>query len=89
MSRRSRFSAPTEAHPDAVAAVSRVHDRFLAIVADVVGDRRRAGPAGALLVTSLQGISVMENSGHLTAEKWQVTGDELLRMLIDQIARGG
>jgi AcrR family transcriptional regulator len=80
------FSAPTEEHPDAVAAVSRTHDQFLAIVADVVGDPGRAGPIGALLMTSVQGIVAMENSGQLTPEKWHVTGDELLKMLIDRIA---
>jgi AcrR family transcriptional regulator len=80
------FSAPAEAHPDAIAAVSRTHDQFLTIVAAVVGDPDRAGPIGALLMTSLHGIVAMENSGQLTPEKWHVTGDELLRMLIDRIA---
>jgi AcrR family transcriptional regulator len=80
------FSAPAEQYPDAVAAVSRTHDQFLAIVTEVVGDPERAGPIGALLMTSLHGIVAMENSGQLTAEKWHVTGDELLRLLIDRIA---
>ena len=80
------FSAPTGEHPEAMAAVSRTHDQFLAIVADVVGDPQRARPIGALLMTSLHGIVAMENLGHLTADKWHVTGDELLRMLIDRIA---
>jgi AcrR family transcriptional regulator len=80
------FSAPTAEHPEALAAVSRTHDQFLAIVADVIGDPQRARPIGALVMASVQGIIAMENSGHLTAEKWQVTGDELLRMLIGRIA---
>ena len=80
------FAAPSAAHPEALAAVSRTHDRFLAIVADVVGDARSAPPIGALLMTSVHGIVAMENSGQLTAEKWHVTGDALLRMLIDRIA---
>lgn len=80
------FAAPTEVHSDAVAAVSRTHDQFLAIVADVIGDPERAGPIGALLMASVHGIVAMGNSGQLTAEKWHVTGDELLRMLIDRIA---
>ncbi|MGW4941752.1 TetR/AcrR family transcriptional regulator [Actinoplanes sp. NPDC004185] len=79
------FSAPTAEHPEALAAVSRTHDQFLAIVADVIGDPQRARPIGALVMASVQGIIAMENSGHLTAEKWQVTGDELLRMLIGRI----
>ncbi|MEU4237387.1 TetR/AcrR family transcriptional regulator [Actinoplanes sp. NPDC026619] len=80
------FSAPAEEHPDAIAAVSRTHDQFLTIVADVIGDQGRAGPIGALLMTSLHGIVAMENSGQLTPEKWHVTGDELLHMLITRIA---
>ncbi len=80
------FAAPTGEHADAVAAVSRTHDQFLSIVADVIGDAQRAGPIGALLMTSVHGIVAMENSGQLTAEKWHVTGDELLHMLIDRIA---
>jgi len=80
------FSAPSGEHPAALAAVSRTHDQFLAIVAEVVGDARRARPIGALLMTSVHGIVAMENGGQLTAEKWHVTGDELLTMLIERIA---
>ncbi|GIF22952.1 AcrR family transcriptional regulator [Actinoplanes tereljensis] len=79
------FAAPGADHPEALAAVSRTHDQFLAIVADVIGDKDRAGPIGALLMTSVHGIVAMENSGQLTAEKWHVTGDDLLRMLIARI----
>ena len=79
------FSAPTAEHPEALAAVSRTHDQLLAIVTSVTGDPHRAGPIGALLMTSLHGIVAMENSGQLTPEKWHVTGDELLTMLISRI----
>jgi AcrR family transcriptional regulator len=79
------FSAPADDHPEALAAVSRTHDQFLGIVAGVIGDHRPAGPIGALLMTNVHGIIAMENSGQLTADKWHVTGDELLRMLIDRI----
>jgi AcrR family transcriptional regulator len=79
------FSTRVAEHPGAVAAVSRTHDQFLGIVADVTGDPERARPIGALLMTSVQGIVAMENSGQLTAEKWHVTGDELLGMLIGRI----
>jgi hypothetical protein len=37
-------------------------------------------------MTSVHGIVAMENSGQLTPEKWHVTGDELLKMLIDRTA---
>lgn len=80
------FATPTGDHPDALTAVSRTHDQFLAIVAAVTGDPHRARPIGALLMTSVHGIVAMENSGQLTPEKWHVTGDELLKMLIDRIA---
>jgi AcrR family transcriptional regulator len=80
------FASPTSEDPDALAAVSRTHDQFLAIVTDVIGDPQRARPVGALLMTSVHGIVAMENSGQLTTEKWHVTGDQLLRMQIDQIA---
>ncbi|BCY08699.1 TetR family transcriptional regulator [Actinoplanes sp. L3-i22] len=79
------FTAPTAETPDAMAAVSRTHDLFLSLVADVVGDPQRARPIGALLMAGVQGVVAMENNGHLTAEKWQVTGDELLTMLIGQV----
>jgi AcrR family transcriptional regulator len=79
------FGRTTGESPDALAAVSRTHDQFLTIVAAVTGDPGRAGPIGALLMTSLHGIVAMENSGQLTPEKWHVTGDELLTMLIDRV----
>ena len=80
------FSTRVAEHPDAVAAVSRTHDQFLGIVAEVTGEQERARPLGALLMTGVQGIVAMENSGQLTAEKWHVTGDELLGLLIDRIS---
>ncbi|MCS7481999.1 TetR/AcrR family transcriptional regulator [Umezawaea endophytica] len=81
------FTAPTAEHADAVAAVSRTHDQFLAIVADVLGDGGDARPIGALLMTSVHGIITMANSGHLTAEKWHTTADELLGTLIARVTR--
>ncbi|GAA2594973.1 TetR/AcrR family transcriptional regulator [Winogradskya consettensis] len=80
------FAAPTAEHPEAVAAVSRTHDQFLTIIADVIGDPQRARPIGGLLMSSVHGIVAMENGGHLTPEKWQTTGDELVKLLIDRIA---
>ncbi|AXX29619.1 hypothetical protein APASM_2254 [Actinosynnema pretiosum subsp. pretiosum] len=38
-------------------------------------------------MASAQGVVAMENSGHLTAEKWQATGDEALRLPISRIER--
>jgi AcrR family transcriptional regulator len=80
------FAPSIGEHRDALTAVSRTHDQFLAIVAAVTGDPHRAGPIGALLMTSVHGIVAMENSGQLTPQKWHATGDDLLKMLIDRIA---
>ncbi|GAA1615507.1 TetR/AcrR family transcriptional regulator [Actinoplanes couchii] len=77
------FAAPVDQNPGAVEAVSRTHDQFLTIVAELADD---PGPIGALLMTSVHGIVAMENSGHLTPEKWNTTGDALLKLLIARIA---
>ncbi|MDF5759165.1 TetR/AcrR family transcriptional regulator [Spongiactinospora sp. TRM90649] len=80
------FSTPAD-DPDAAGAASRLEGRFLDIVADVVGesDARRYG---ALLMSSAHGIAGLELSGHLAKEKWQVGGEQLVRMLIDAIRSG-
>ncbi|WNV87414.1 TetR/AcrR family transcriptional regulator [Umezawaea sp. Da 62-37] len=80
------FGSPSNASADAIAAVSRTHDQFLGIVSGVIGDPDRVKPTGALLMTSVHGMIGMENAGHLGVDKWQVTGDQLLRQLIGMIA---
>ncbi|WP_328457578.1 TetR/AcrR family transcriptional regulator [Amycolatopsis sp. NBC_00438] len=80
------FSTPADA-PDAVEAASRLENRFLVIVADLVGDAD-ARPYGALLMSSAHGIAGLELSGHLAPEKWTVGGDQLVRMLVDAIRSG-
>ncbi|MFI9565687.1 TetR/AcrR family transcriptional regulator [Streptomyces rishiriensis] len=62
-------------------AVSGSHSYFLSMVADVVGDRE-VRRYGALLLSSAHGIASMELSGHLTAEKWDTSGEELVNILI-------
>jgi AcrR family transcriptional regulator len=79
------FAAPAGEHDAAIDAVSRTNDQFLTLVTGVLGDPERARPIGALLMSSVHGIIAMENSGQLTTEKWHVTGDEVLRMLIDRL----
>ncbi|MGW0926876.1 TetR/AcrR family transcriptional regulator [Streptomyces sp. NPDC002755] len=65
-------------------AVEVSHHRFLDMVADVVGesDSRRYG---ALLMSSAHGIAGMELSGHLAAEKWDTSSEELVAMLVGSL----
>lgn len=77
--------APPVGDPEAtLRAAGRSQDVFLAIVAGVVGagDARRYG---ALLMSSAHGIAGMELSGHLSKAKWNVSGDELIGMLVRSI----
>ncbi|WP_206319952.1 TetR/AcrR family transcriptional regulator [Streptomyces zingiberis] len=76
------FSAPAVASTDAIAAVSRTHDQFLAVVEDAIGDPQRARPVGAMLMTSVHGIIGFGNGGHLDVRKWHVTAEQLLEMSI-------
>jgi AcrR family transcriptional regulator len=77
------FSTPAS-EPAAIEASSRLHDQFLAVVADVVGEPD-APRYGALLMSSAHGIAGLESSGHLDKEAWAVDGDELVRMLVDAV----
>ncbi|WP_197679023.1 TetR/AcrR family transcriptional regulator [Auraticoccus monumenti] len=77
------FSTPA-GDPEAVAAASRLHDQFLAVVADLVGESD-APRYGALLMSSAHGIAGLELSGHLAKEAWDVDGEQLVRMLVDAI----
>ncbi len=68
--------------PDAAdRAAGRFQDEFLGIVADAVGERD-AQHYGALLLTSAHGIAGLEHSGHLGADKWRTSADELVGTLI-------
>ena len=77
------FSTPAE-DPEADVAASRLQGQFLAIVGDVVGETN-ALRYGALLMSSAHGIAGLELSGHLAIDKWQVDGEQLVRMLVDAI----
>jgi AcrR family transcriptional regulator len=68
-----------------VRAAGHSQDEFLAIVADLVGtgDARRYG---ALLMAGVHGITGMAVSGHLTAEKWQTSAEELVDTLVALVA---
>ncbi|WP_116204821.1 TetR/AcrR family transcriptional regulator [Amycolatopsis circi] len=86
---RLMFAAPVGAAAvidAAVQAGDRAMDEFLAIVGDLVGPEH-ARRFAALLLTSAHGITDMEVSGHLSAEKWQVTAEELVSTLVSMIDR--
>lgn len=80
------WNGPTGDLDESTRAVTRSQNAFLAIVADIVGadDARRYG---ALLMSSTHGIAGMEASGHLSMEKWSVSGDDLVATLVRSIER--
>ncbi|AOS64145.1 TetR/AcrR family transcriptional regulator [Actinoalloteichus hymeniacidonis] len=77
------FSTPAGT-PAAAEAASRLENGFLTLVADLVGeaDARRYG---ALLMSSAHGIAGMELTGHLAKDKWQVSVDQLVTLLVDAV----
>ncbi len=77
------FSTPADSL-ETLQAAGRLEDLFLALVADVVGetDARRYG---ALVMSSAHGIAALQLSGHLAEDKWDVGGEQLVRMLVDAI----
>ncbi|WP_186762921.1 TetR/AcrR family transcriptional regulator [Lentzea tibetensis] len=68
----------------ATQAGERAQDEFLAIVGDLVGGQH-AQRFAALLLTSAHGITDMEVNGHLSADKWRVTAEELVSTLVSMI----
>ena len=57
-----------------------VHIRFNGDVEEV--GPQRAQRFGALLLTSVHGITSLESSGHLISDKWQTTAEELIDTVI-------
>ncbi|WP_170210424.1 TetR/AcrR family transcriptional regulator [Saccharopolyspora antimicrobica] len=86
---RLMFASPSGAaaavHAAAQAA-NRAMDEFLAIVGDLVG-AQHARRFAALLLTSAHGITDMEVNGHLSADKWHITAEELVSTLVSMIHR--
>lgn len=78
---RVMFSTPSGDPDSVVRAASRAQDEFLSIVGGIVGDTD-ARHFGALLLTAAHGIAGMELSGHLTAEKWQTSAEELVGTVV-------
>jgi AcrR family transcriptional regulator len=86
---RLMFAYPT-GDPAAIEAATRAGDRaqgeFLGIVTDLVGPEH-ARRYGALLLTSVHGITDMEVNGHLSPDKWDVTVEDLVSTLVSMIAQ--
>ncbi|WP_240137762.1 TetR/AcrR family transcriptional regulator [Streptomyces sp. MUM 178J] len=86
---RLMFTSPA-GDPAAIHAATqagdRAQDEFLAIVGDLVGAQHTSRYA-ALLLTSVHGITDMEVSGHLSADKWHITAEELVSTLVSMIDR--
>ncbi|MFJ3926378.1 TetR/AcrR family transcriptional regulator [Streptomyces sp. NPDC090022] len=86
---RLMFASPA-GDPAAIHAATqagdRAQDEFLAIVGDLVGAQHTSRYA-ALLLTSVHGITDMEVSGHLAADKWHITAEELVSTLVSMIDR--
>jgi AcrR family transcriptional regulator len=78
---RLMFTTPAGDPTAAVAASERTWDLFLDIVARNVGPQR-AQHFGALLLTSVHGITSLESSGHLISDKWQTTAEQLIDTVI-------
>jgi hypothetical protein len=82
------FTTPTGDPAAVLRAAQRSQDEFLAIVAEVVG-ATHARRYGALLLSSVHGITGMQVSGHLGTEKWRTSADELLDTLVAMVAGAG
>jgi AcrR family transcriptional regulator len=68
----------------ATRASERAQDEFLAIVGDLVGERH-AQRFAALLLASAHGITDMEVNGHLSADRWHASAEELVSTLVTMI----
>jgi AcrR family transcriptional regulator len=84
---RLMFTTPTGDPAAAVRAADRTWDLFIDIVGRVVGVEK-ARRYGALLLTNAHGIASLESSGHLVADKWQITAEELVDMIVSLLPSG-
>jgi AcrR family transcriptional regulator len=78
---RLMFTTPAGDPTAAVRAAGRTWDLFLDIVGHIVGSQR-ARHYGALLLTSVHGITSFESTGHLVWDKWQTTAEQLIDTII-------
>ncbi|MFF3247692.1 TetR/AcrR family transcriptional regulator [Streptomyces sp. NPDC002870] len=85
---RRQLCGPGDPAADRIRAAGRFQGEFLAIVADLVGERN-ARHYGALLLTSAHGIADMELSGHLGTDGLRTTSDELVDTLVRMVTDAG
>ncbi|MDF6019648.1 TetR/AcrR family transcriptional regulator [Streptomyces sp. JH34] len=75
-----------EGDPEAAAReAGRFQEEFLAVVTGLVGERN-AQRYGALLLAGAHGVAGMELNGHLGADAWHTTADELVDTLVRMVA---
>ncbi len=85
---RMMCSAPAGDPAAAGRPAARYRHEFLGIVAALVG-AQNAGHYGALLLAGAYGIADMELSGHLAADTWHTTADELVDTLVRMVTDAG
>jgi AcrR family transcriptional regulator len=83
---RLMFTTPAGDPIAAVRAAERTQDLFLDIVGRITGPRR-ARRYGALLLTSAQGITGLDLSGHLDLNKWHTNAEELVDTIISLLPK--
>jgi AcrR family transcriptional regulator len=78
--------APPSAEPrELIAQATSAQEQFLGLVTDATpGEDPR--PTAALLLALAHGVAGLDQVGQLGTAKWGLTGDELLRLAIDQLA---
>lgn len=81
---RLMFTTPAADPTATVRAAERAQDLFLQVVTAVVGPPQ-GRPYAGLLLTAAHGVTGLEQSGHLTPDKWHATGDALLELLISRL----
>ena len=68
----------------AVQAADRTWELFIGIVERVVGPEQ-ARHYGALLLSNAHGIASFESSGHGVWDKWQITPEQLIDMVVSML----
>jgi AcrR family transcriptional regulator len=81
---RLMFTTPAGDPTAAVLAAERTWDLYLDIVGHVVGPQQQQH-YGALLLTSVHGITTFELGGHLVWDKWQTTAEDLIETVVGML----
>lgn len=78
---RLMFATPVADPAEAIQAAERAQNPFLTVVSRVA-DPADARRYGGLLLAAAHGLSDLDLSGHLTADKWNADAEELIDTLI-------